>query len=140
MMSPPHDAPKLQPPLPVWWGVWTSALALLCVMWWQFGFFKLTGHEPSPNPFVDLVGLVPLFVGIVVRWLVLPRYTDAAKAFPMFVVGVSLGEACGILGIFRGGPYADDLFLLGVLGIVQFMPFFTRRFGAPRGSGFIPNN
>ena len=89
---------------------------------------------------MNLSGVVPLFVSIVIRWLVLPRFTDIKLAFPMFVTGLVLAEACGILGIFLGGPYRDELFVLGVLGITQFVPFYARRYFEPKGSGFIPNN
>lgn len=128
------------PPPKVWWIIWGALLGGLCALWWQFGFFKLGGNEPHANPFVDLAGLVPLFVSIVVRWLVLPRYTDGAKAFPMFIVGVALAEGCGVLGIFLGGPFRDDLFLLGALGIAQFAPFYARRLCEPKPAGFFPNN
>jgi hypothetical protein len=83
---------------------------------------------------------VPLFVSIVIRWLVLPRYDNLKSAFPIFIIGLALAESCGILGIFIGGPFRDDLFVLGVLGVVQFVPLFARRLLEPTGSGFIPNN
>lgn len=139
-IPPPAPGERRAPPLKIWWIVWAGLLTGLCALWWQFGFLKFTGNAPHANPFVDLVGLVPLFVSIVVRWLVLPRYSDAAKAFPMFVVGLALAEGCGLLGIFMGGPYRDDLFLLGALGIIQFAPFYAKRFGEPKVPGFIPNN
>lgn len=126
--------------LKLWWIIWAALLAGLCVLWWNFGFLKLLGNEPHANPLIDLVGLVPLFVSIVIRWLVLPRGTEMARAFVMFIVGVGLAEACGVLGIFLGGPYRDDLFLLGVLGIAQYAPFFARRYLEPKPRGFIPNN
>ncbi len=128
------------PPLKVWWIIWAALIVSLSVIWWNFGFLKLLGNEPHANPLFDLVGFVPLFVSIVVRWLVLPRYTDPARAFVVFVIGLSLAETAGILGIFLGGPYRDDLFLLGVLGLMQFVPFYAKRLGEPKSSGFIPNN
>lgn len=82
---------------------------------------------PAANPFQNLVAIIPLFVSIVVRWLVLPRYSDAKRAFPMFVAGLALAEACGYLGLFTGGPYRQDFVLLSSLGIIQYMPFYARR-------------
>jgi hypothetical protein len=84
--------------------------------------------------------LAPLFVSIIIRWLVLPRFSDLKLAFPMFIVGLALAEACGLLGIFLGGVYKDDLFLLGVLGIAQYVPFFAKSYLEPKPQGFIPNN
>jgi hypothetical protein len=72
--------------------------------------------------------------------LVLPRFSDLKRAFPMFIAGLALAEACGLLGIFLGGVYKDDLFLLGVLGIIQYVPLFAKQYLQPKGSGFIPNN
>ncbi len=137
---PTPDAQRDRAFLKIWWIIWAALLVGLCVTWWFFGFLKLLGNEPHANPLTGLVGLVPLFVSIVIRWLVLPRFTEVRRAFPMFVVGLALAESCGILGIFLGGPYRDDLFLLGVLGLAQFAPFFARKYLEPRPVGFIPNN
>ena len=62
------------------------------------------------------------------------------QAFMLFVVGLALAESCGILGTVFGGPYRDELFVLGLLGIAQFMPFFERGLREPKPQGFIPNN
>lgn len=134
------DLQRARAQLKIWWIIWAALLAGLCVIWWNFGFLKLLGNEPHANPLVDLAGLVPLFVSIVIRWLVLPRGTEMARAFVMFIVGLALAEACGLLGIFLGGPYRDDLFLLGALGIAQYAPFFAKRYLEPKPQGFIPNN
>lgn len=128
-----------RPPLVVWWIVWGSILTGLVLIYVFLGRGPVKPAETS-DLLRNLSGVVPLFISIVIRWLVLPRYTDPARAFPVFIVGLSLAEACGILGIFLGGPYRDDLFVLGVLGVAQFVPLFVRRMAEPRGSGFIPNN
>lgn len=138
-MLPGPDAARLRAQLIVWWTLWAGTLVSLVVLWGVFGFLKLTGNQPHANPLVDLIGLVPLFVSIVIRWLVLPRYNDLKAALPMFVAGLALAEGCGLLGIFMGGPFRDDLFLLGALGILQFIPVFARRLAEPRPQGFIPN-
>ncbi|MBI2518659.1 MAG: hypothetical protein HYV95_17430 [Opitutae bacterium] len=134
------DLQRARAQLKVWWIVWAALLVGLCALWWFFGFLKLLGNEPHANPLLDLTGLVPLFVSIVIRWLVLPRGIEMARAFVMFITGLALAEACGVLGIFLGGPYRDDLFLLGVLGIAQYAPFFAKRYLEPKPQGFIPNN
>lgn len=139
MNSPgPLSADQLRARLIVWWTVWGALLVSLTVVYVVLG--RTPVAPPAANPFANLVGLVPLFVSIVIRWLVLPRYTDGARAFTMFVVGLSLAEGCGLMGIFNGGPYRDDLFVLGLLGIAQFVPFFARRLYEPRALGFTPNN
>ncbi len=123
----------------VWWIAWAAILSGLIVI------YLLLGRGPM-KPAADkdvlkhLVGLVPLFVSIVIRWLVLPRFDSLQRAFPIYIVGLALAESCGLLGIFLGGPFRDDLFVLGVLGVTQFVPIFARQLTKPKGQGFIPNN
>lgn len=136
--SPPPDAQLIRQRLLVWWTVWFAMLSGVCVLYFALGSGPT--RPASPNPFKDLIGLVPLFVSIVIRWLVLPRYTDGQKAFVMFIIGCALAEGCSVLGIVLGGPYRDDLFLLGALGIAQFVPLYARRLYEPKPQGFIPNN
>jgi len=133
--APPPSAMK---PM-VWWIVWGGILFGLVVLYVVFG------RGPIPPVTVkdtlkNLAGVAPLFVSIVIRWLVLPRFDSLARAFPMFVAGLALAEGCGILGLFLGGPYRDALFALGVIGVVQFIPIFLRQITAPKGKGYVPNN
>ncbi|MBA3849474.1 MAG: hypothetical protein C0502_05690 [Opitutus sp.] len=121
-----------------WWILWFALLTGACILYLTLGRGPM--RPAAANPFENLVGLVPLFVSIIVRWLVLPRYTDGRKAFVMFIVGCALAESCALLGVFLGGPYRDDVFVLGVLGIAQFVPFYARRLHEPRAQGFFPNN
>ena len=139
-MNPGPEADRARALIKIWWIIWAGVLCSLAAVYGAVMLLKLPGSPPHPNPLVDLAGLPPLFVSIVIRWLVLPRYDDVRRAFPLFVAGLALAEACGILGIFLGGPYRDDLFLLGLLGLAQFMPFFAKNYLEPRPRGFIPNN
>ena len=139
-MMPGYDDRKIKARLLVWWVIWASVLSGLVLV-----YLLLVQGKPLPpasreNPFQGLVGLVPLFVSIVVRWLVLPRATDPNRAFVLFILGAALAEACGLLGIFLGGPYRDSLFVLGVLGVTQYVPFYAKKLFDPKGAGFIPNN
>ena len=139
-MMPGFDDQKIKQRLLVWWILWGSCLAAVITL-----YLVLVGDKPLPpiskdNPLQGLAGVVPLFVSIVIRWLVLPRSTEPTRAFVLFMIGVALAEACGILGMFLGGPYRDSLFVLGVLGIAQYVPFFAKKLFDPKGSGFIPNN
>lgn len=107
--------------------LWVGLLAGLVVL----RVFLGSGSEAAPADveasLLALSGLVPLVVSIVVRWLVLPRFTDAAKALPVFIIGIGTAEACGVFGIFFGGPWSDHLLGLGLLGIVQYAPFLLDR-------------
>ena len=126
--------------LRIWWIIWAAILLGLVVIYFALGRRPLPPGSADDKTLTGLIGLVPLFVSIVIRWLVLPRYRDLRRAFPMFVIGLALAEGCGLLGIFLGGPYRDDVFLLGVLGLVQFTPWFAHRLLDPAPAGYIPNN
>ena len=135
------DAQRNRAKIVVWWIIWGAILSGLVTLYFFLGRGQPVPKDLPPDKILTgLVGVIPLFVSVVIRWLVLPRYTEMNRAFVMFIIGLSLAEGCGILGIFLGGPYRDDLFLLGVFGIVQYIPIFAKNYVEPKGSGFIPNN
>jgi hypothetical protein len=136
---PGPDAQRQKTQLLIWWVLWGAVLNGLIVLYFLLG----RGPEKpavAGDVLTNLVGVVPLFVSIVIRWLVLPRYDELKRALPIYVAGLALAESCGVLGMFLGGPYRDDLFVLGVLGVAQFVPLFAKKMLEPKGSGFIPNN
>jgi hypothetical protein len=133
------DAQRLKGQLMVFWIIWASILAGLIIIYLFLGQKPLKPVVAAELP-VNLAGIVPLFISIVVRWLVLPRCEVLMRAFPVFIVGLALAEACGLMGIFLGGPYRESLFVLGVLGVTSYVPLFAKRLLDPKGSGFIPNN
>ena len=139
-MFPGPDAQRNRARLLVWWVIWGSLLVGLCAIYFLLGRAPAKAPVAGENPLTGLIGLAPLFVSIIIRWLVLPRFSDLARAFPMFIVGLALAESCGLLGIFLGGAYKDDLFLLGILGIGQYVPFFAKGYLEPKPQDFIPNN
>lgn len=113
--------------------LWLAILGGLVVIYFFLG--QRGGAQDAGGSLIGLVGLGPLLVSIVIRWLVLPRYMDAARALPLFIVGLATAEACGILGIFLGGPWRDHFFALGLLGVVQYAPFLLPKlFRAPAES------
>lgn len=139
MQSP--DAQRNRAKILVWWTVWASVLSGLTIIYLVCGRMRpLPANLPVDKILTGLVGVVPLFVSVVIRWLVLPRYSEMNRAFVMFVIGLLLAEVGGVLGVFLGGPYRDDLFALGIFGVVQFIPIFAKNYVEPKGSGFIPNN
>jgi hypothetical protein len=71
-----------------------------------------------------------LFGAVIMRWFVLPRFEDQKRAFPIFVAGLALAESCGIIGIFLVPDLAPTYFLLALFGLLQFAPFFAKRYKA----------
>ena len=139
-MMPGYDDRKIKARLLLWWIIWAATLSGLVMIYLLLAQGRPLPPASAENSLQGLIGFVPLFVSIVLRWLVLPRLTEPARAFVFFIAGVALAEACGLLGIFLGGPYRDSLFVLGVLGVTQYVPFYARKLFDPKGSGFIPNN
>lgn len=139
-MIPGPDAQRVKMHLLILWVIWSSNLIGLCALYFLLGRGEPLPASVSSQPLINLAGFAPLFVSIVIRWLVLPRATRAGAMLVMFVLGTALAEACGILGLLLGGPYRDSLFVLGVLGVTSYVPLFAKRLLEPKGSGFIPNN
>jgi hypothetical protein len=139
-LTPGPDAQRNRAQLLIWWIIWAAILSGLVVIYAVLGRAPAAPPPPGANPLSGLSGLAPLFVSIIIRWLVLPRCSGLARALPLFVAGLALAEACGLLGIFLGGAYKDDLFLLAVLGIVQYVPFFAKGYLEPKPQGFFPNH
>ncbi len=107
-------------------------LALLVL---AFVFVGRTARPPivaGANPLPHLAGLVPIFVAIILRWLVLPRRLAEGRPGLTFLLGVALAFTGGLLGLALGGPFRDILFVIGVLAVVQFAPFFARKPGPSR--------
>src|SRR4051812_14665315 len=127
-MMPGYDDKQIKARLLIWWIIWGSVLGFLLLL-----YFLFARGRPMPVNAVtselprNLAGIVPLFVSIIIRWLVLPRSTEEGRALALFVVGLALAETCGTLGLFLGGPYRDSLWLLGVLGIAQYVPFYAKK-------------
>jgi len=134
------DRRRIKSHLMVWWIVWAGILGMVCAVYFIFTKNKPLPPAASAELLLNIAGFVPLFVSVIIRWLVLPRYSDPVRAFVVFIIGLSLADACSMFGIFIGGGYRDALFMLGVLGIIQYAPFYARRFFEPKVTGFIPNN
>jgi hypothetical protein len=132
--------PQIKAKLLIWWIIWGAVLAGLVILYLAFGRGRPLPKPDGKDLFLNLAAVVPLFISIVIRWLVLPRFSGLGRALPMFIAGVALAESCGIIGLFLGGPYRDALWFLGVLGVAQYVPFFAARLADPKPQGFIPNN
>ncbi len=139
-MMPGYDDRQIRGRLVVWWTIWAALLVWVGVLYLVFAYNRPLPRLSQENPLQGLIGVVPVFISIIIRWLMVPRSTEPGRALVLFIVGLAMAEACGILGIFLGGPYRDSLFVLSVLGIVQYMPFYAKKLFDPKGSGFIPNN
>ncbi len=117
----PSPNPRLAAPPLVWWTVWASMLGLVMVVG------GLLRDQPSIASLPWVMALGPLILGMMMRFLMLPRATNRNKAYVIFIVGLSLCEMTGFLGIFATDQHQDTLLLLALLGIVVHMPTFLRK-------------
>jgi hypothetical protein len=109
------------------WLVWFAITAGIFVIYFTIGQRPAPPSTVTTTPAFALAGLAPLVLSVAVRWLVLPRFTDPQKRFPLFVIGIALAEGCGLLGIFLGGPHKETLFILSLIALAQFFPALLPR-------------
>jgi hypothetical protein len=134
------EAQRARAQLKYWWLAWgVVGLSLMTIYFTSGPAPSLAGAARS-HPLTGLIGLVPLFLSIIIRWLILPRCTHLKAALPWFIVGLALAEAAGILGALLGGVYRANLCILGLLGFLQYAPTFARQYLDPKPTGYIPNN
>jgi len=65
--------------------LWFAILSGLLIMNFIIPAPSVTGG-PSPAP-LKFLPLVPLFVGTLIRWVILPTTRDRFKAMPLFILG-----------------------------------------------------
>jgi hypothetical protein len=109
----------------IWWILWF--VFLLSIPQYYFFF----GKAPSTATSIPvLIGVIPFVLSGIVRWVILPRIKNAGVAFALFIVGIAVAEACCFFGLFLIPAHKQDLFILSILGIVQFAPFFARKYNS----------
>lgn len=98
-----------------------AIIAGLVAVYWAI---PIDASRPT-DPAIRYVPVLPLALSGVVRWLVIPRIKERVRAFPMFVVGIALAEACGMLGIFLAPDLRLTYLVLSLAGLAQFVPVFA---------------
>lgn len=120
------NAPRAakNPPTILWWIIWAAILSTVVGL---AAFMPVRPPLTGPNP-IRYLPIAPLVLASVVRWLVLPRFTQPTRAFPIFIVGIALAEASAVFGIFLVPELRGTYVILALLGIAQFAPVFLSRF------------
>ena len=121
-------AARATPQVIVWWILWATMLAGVILIFFFLARSPVGEGLATTDSPVWLIGLAPLVVSTVIRWLIFPTITNPQTALVLFVIGISLSEAACILGVFVWPAYQQELFALSVLGILQYMPVFARKF------------
>ena len=110
----------------IWWLAWLGLLVGMLLIYKQIGISKVVYEEPDLTG--DYLGMLLLAVSALIRWVILPRIAHAMVAFQLFIIGIVLAELCGFVGLFVAKQWQGALFYLGLLGMIQFMPVFIKRY------------
>ncbi len=115
-------------PLAIWWVSWAAFLGGVFAIYHFLDNAAAQPQAPSGDSPIWLAGLAPFVVSTIIRWLVLPRARSVQAAFPLFILGIASAEAMCFLGLFIFPAHKQGLFVLSVLGMLQFVPYFARRY------------
>lgn len=108
----------------IWWIIWFSVLSSLLVI----HLILPAQNVPPSTGVLTYLPLLPFFLGLAVRWMVLPRLRAKEHAIVAFVLGLALCESCGLLSIFLTPEMRMTYMALAVFGVLQFIPLFAGRF------------
>jgi cytochrome bd-type quinol oxidase subunit 2 len=113
----------------VWWFLWASFQIGIVFI---YVFLGEKGPSTAANePTLWQLGFLPVLISGAIRWSFLPTFKEGAKAFPFFIMGISLAEMSCFLGIFIFPSHQKHLFVASFIGILQFIPiYFDRYFGS----------
>ena len=115
------------PPTIMWWIIWLAISAGVVVV-----YFVLATPFPKGDPgAAKYIPLAPFLASTALRWLVFPRFTDPARAFPLFVVGLALAEGSALVGIVLNPAIKQEYLILGLAGTAQYIPTFVSRYKKP---------
>lgn len=126
-----ENQPKTQ--LLVWWVLWGAFMVGIFQIFYFLGVAGDAAKQssaPAQAPLVAALGLIPVAVSFLIRWVALPRIQIAQTALAIFILGIAFAEATCFLGIFIFPAYKVVFFAFSVLGIFQFIPVFAHRYYA----------
>ena len=119
------DQPSPQQQAFIWWVIWFAILSGSILIYVMLG---LKGGRPTPAATAPLafVGVGPLVISVVLRWLVIPRVTERKRGLTVFVTGLALAEGATILATFLGsGTARDAIAVAGIAGVALWAPVFA---------------
>lgn len=120
-------------PALVLWIVWFAIVDAIVIYQFTIGKGWPTGvdrHGTFETPFAYIaIGFFAIATAI--RWLAIPRAVTFRRQFVLLIVGLILSETVEFFGLFL---YQSDmpqtkilLFVLALLGSLQFAPIYARR-------------
>ncbi len=125
----PIPAPKS--PKMVLWIVWYVLLSGCFI----YPFILGNGWPSGANGlgtvplFTYLLAYGSIFVSLIIRWVILPRFHSFSQVLTSMIIGMALAEAVVFYGLFLVGSEFPEtqmqFYLLGIFGVAQFAPIFA---------------
>ena len=114
------------------WVIWGAILMGLFILQFFIGGGIPNGDQmENPPTVMSLICIAGVAIGTLIRWLVIPKLNGYHNLLRAMVVGLALCEGSGIQQIFLlGKEYPDTqklIFVLAVLGVVQFAPTYFKK-------------
>jgi hypothetical protein len=113
-----------KPLLIVWWVLWFAILSGTVIIY----IFLRRPVPEGADQSLWYLPLLPFIVSSVLRLVVLPKFNDWKQAFPFFIIGMAMAEACVILGLFIVPALGQAFFILGVFAQLLYVPYFAKKF------------
>lgn len=128
MTQPENSRPVIAVPLFIWWMIWATIM-----LGFLFVYFVIAAplkQSLTSSPYLLLVPLGPLAASLFVRFFILPRLRGLRHAFPVFIVGLALAEAAGLLGIFVTASHKALFAGMALAALMIYAPRFAKRYEA----------
>jgi hypothetical protein len=111
---------------------WAAILGGLLVIQFQIGHGLPSGKNAAGaamSPFA-LVAFSEVIIATAIRWLWLPRLMLARQQLVAMIIGLALAEGSNFMGLFLVPADQPEtkllIFVLAVLGVLQFAPIYAR--------------
>jgi len=115
------------------WIIWFAILQGLFIL----HFFAAPKPVPAEEAvafslsMISIVALAAAGIGMVLRWVVIPRITSKLAQLQAMIIGLALCEGSGIIGMFvLPGAHNDErmlLFVVAVATVILSAPIYTIR-------------
>lgn len=116
----------------VMWCAFASALMMYRIM--LVSKRHNTHSITAPDTiFMWVLYVIPIFIVLPLRWVVIPRLRVPILILPVFVMGVAFAEALTFFGLFLFPAQFRLFYLTSWLMLLQLMPIWTLRPDSPNG-------
>jgi hypothetical protein len=106
------------------WVIWFALMTVVFVMYFVAGPAQAGA---GAGDFAWFIPLPVVAVATFIRWALLPRARGFPALMQLFIIGIAFSEGTCVMGLFAFPAHVETLFPLGVVSMLQFVPFYARR-------------